>query len=175
MSDHAPSLSDANSRIRKAVEARSVSHANTFRPSVGVTLEKTVCDCAAAEISDRFGSHLGCAAYHAALEELRQLHCRKAADYGSARDPLKNIRSGAEFVGIEPWRAAMVRIADKVSRLATHNRTGSLENEGVEDTLLDLASYAILALVLYRELAATPIATADLGCREVSHKSDTGI
>jgi hypothetical protein len=45
----------------------------------------------------------------------------------------------------------MVRLSDKVTRLATYNRTGSLEYEGVEDTLLDLASYALLALLLYKE------------------------
>jgi hypothetical protein len=55
---------------------------------------------------------------------------------------LANIRNGAEFVGIEPWRAAMVRLSDKVTRLATFNRTGELHHEAVEDSLLDLASYA---------------------------------
>jgi sigma54-dependent transcription regulator len=45
----------------------------------------------------------------------------------------------------------MVRLSDKVTRLATFNRTGSLTHEGVEDTLIDLASYSLLALVLYRE------------------------
>ena len=45
----------------------------------------------------------------------------------------------------------MVRLSDKVTRLATFNATGRLHFEGVEDTLLDLASYSLLALVLYRE------------------------
>jgi sigma54-dependent transcription regulator len=45
----------------------------------------------------------------------------------------------------------MVRLSDKVTRLATFNATGKLHFEGVEDTLLDLASYSLLALVLYRE------------------------
>ena len=45
----------------------------------------------------------------------------------------------------------MVRLSDKVTRLATFNATGRLEFEGVEDTLLDLASYALLSLVLYTE------------------------
>ena len=73
------------------------------------------------------------------LDQIRELHASKSRDYGSEHDPLANIRNGAEFVGIEPWRAAMVRLSDKVTRLATFNRTGSLHYEGVEDTLLDLA------------------------------------
>ena len=42
------------------------------------------------------------------LEELRTLHLSKSQDYGSEADPLANIRQGAEFVGIEPWRGCMV-------------------------------------------------------------------
>ena len=85
------------------------------------------------------------------LEELRQLHLSKSQDYGSESDPLANIRQGADFVGIEPWRGCMVRVADKVQRLRTYCRTGRLVHEGVRDTLLDLAAYSLLAIVLFDE------------------------
>jgi hypothetical protein len=85
------------------------------------------------------------------LEEVRQLHLSKSQDYGSESDPLANIRQGAEFVGIEPWRGCMVRIADKVQRLRTFCRTGRLVHEGVRDTLLDLSAYSLLAIVLFDE------------------------
>ena len=85
------------------------------------------------------------------LEELRQLHLSKSQDYGSQSDPLANIRQGAEFVGIEPWRGCMVRVADKVQRMKTFCRNGRLVHEGVRDTLLDLAAYSLLAVVLYDE------------------------
>lgn len=85
------------------------------------------------------------------LEELRQLHLSKSQDYGSELDPLANIRQGAEFVGIEAWRGCMVRVADKVQRLKTYCRTGRLVHEGVRDTLLDLAAYSLLAIVLFDE------------------------
>jgi hypothetical protein len=84
-------------------------------------------------------------------DQLKEMHSKKSSDYGSADDPLANIRNGAEFVGIEPWRAAMVRLSDKVTRLATYCRTGSLTFEGVEDTLFDLASYSLLTLLTHRE------------------------
>jgi hypothetical protein len=84
---------------------------------------------------------------------LKEMHRKKSRDYGcpSGTDPLANIRNGAKFVGIPAWRAAMVRLSDKVTRLATFNATGHLHNEGVIDTLEDLASYSLLALLLYRE------------------------
>jgi hypothetical protein len=85
------------------------------------------------------------------LEEVRQLHLSKSQDYGSESDPLANIRQGAEFVGIEAWRGCMVRVADKVQRLKTFCKTGRLVHEGVRDTLLDLAAYSLLAIVLFDE------------------------
>lgn len=85
------------------------------------------------------------------LEELENLHGSKSADYGSETDPLANIRQGAEFVNIEAWRGCLVRIADKVQRLRTYCRTGRLVHEGVRDTLLDLANYSLLAILLHEE------------------------
>ena len=90
-------------------------------------------------------------AFVALLQEMQRLHESKSADYGSEEDPLANVRSGADFVNIEPWRGCMVRIADKVQRLRTFCRTGRLVHEGVRDTLLDLSAYALLAIVLFDE------------------------
>jgi len=86
-------------------------------------------------------------------DALKDMHSKKGRDYGcpSGTDPLANIRNGARFVGIPAWKAAMVRLSDKVTRLATYNATGSLSNESVEDNLFDLAGYAFLALLLHRE------------------------
>jgi hypothetical protein len=86
-------------------------------------------------------------------DQMKDMHRRKSSDYGcpSGTDPLANIRNGAKFVGIPSWKGAMVRLSDKVTRLATFNATGRLENESLDDTLFDLASYALLALLLHRE------------------------
>lgn len=89
--------------------------------------------------------------FFALLEELENLHGSKSQDYGSETDPLANIRQGADFVDIEPWRGCLVRIADKVQRLRTYCRTGRLVHEGVRDTLLDLANYSLLAILLHEE------------------------
>ena len=90
-------------------------------------------------------------AFVSLLQEMQRLHESKSADYGSEDDPLANVRSGADFVNIEPWRGCMVRIADKVQRLRTYCRTGRLVHEGVRDTLLDLSAYSLLAIVLFDE------------------------
>jgi hypothetical protein len=92
-------------------------------------------------------------AFYDLCDALKRMHAGKSRDYGcpSGTDPLANIRNGAKFVGIPAWKAAMVRLSDKVTRLATFNATGSLHNEGVVDTLEDLASYSLLALLLYLE------------------------
>jgi hypothetical protein len=42
----------------------------------------------------------------------------------------------------------MVRMTDKVNRLQSLVKNGSLANEAAEDSLLDIAVYAVIALVL---------------------------
>lgn len=85
------------------------------------------------------------------LEEVKKLHIAKSQDYGDDADALANIRSGAEIVGISPWKACLIRLADKMTRLRTVCRTGECQFDGVEDTLLDMCAYAAIALNLYRE------------------------
>lgn len=84
------------------------------------------------------------------LDEMRELHVRKAADYGQGADPLANVRASADF-GIPAWVGVMVRANDKMHRVKSFLANGNLKNESVEDSLKDLAAYALIALVLYRE------------------------
>lgn len=86
----------------------------------------------------------------AILDEIRDMHERKGADYGTDRDGYANVRSSEEF-GIPAWEGAILRANDKMSRLKTFCVKRTLKNEGVEDTLLDLATYAVIALRLFRE------------------------
>jgi len=87
------------------------------------------------------------------LDAIREMHISKSAGYGApdGSDPLANIRNGAAFVGISPWKAAMVRFSDKVTRIHCYLMTGSLSHESLTDNLLDAASYALLAKLLYEE------------------------
>ena len=84
------------------------------------------------------------------LEELASMHERKGNDYGTSQDPLANVRA-SEHWGVPDWVGSLIRGHDKVIRLQNAAKGSTLVNEGIEDSLLDLASYAIIALVLYRE------------------------
>ena len=86
------------------------------------------------------------------LDEVWHMHRSKSADYGEDADPLANIRQSAAAVGVEPWRGCLLRMMDKVQRLKTYCAKGTLENEGVRDTLLDLASYCLIGVILHDEV-----------------------
>jgi len=85
------------------------------------------------------------------LDELKQLHLRKTMDYGVDEDALSNIRQSADVVNMPAWAGCILRISDKMHRLKAFFRRGRCEFDGVEDTLKDIACYAVIALVLYRE------------------------
>lgn len=84
------------------------------------------------------------------LDEMAQIHIRKSADYGDQDDPLANVRASADW-GVDPWVGTMIRATDKVIRLQSLLANGKLENESARDSFLDLASYAIIALILMEE------------------------
>ena len=93
----------------------------------------------------------------AVLDELRDLHLRKTMDYGVDEDALANIRSSADVCNMPAWAGCILRISDKMHRLKAYFRRGRTEFDGVEDTLKDIACYAAIALVLYREQTCTKV------------------
>jgi hypothetical protein len=88
--------------------------------------------------------------FHDLLVEMGELHDKKQSDYGRANDPFANVRSTEEW-GQPAWVGAMIRATDKLRRLQKVAQGGTLANEGVYDSLLDLAVYALIAYVLYEE------------------------
>jgi len=88
--------------------------------------------------------------FDSVLTELKAMHDRKGKDYGSGEDDMANLLESKKY-GIPPWVGAMLRGNDKVARIQTFVKKGQLMNESVEDSLIDLAVYAILALCLFRE------------------------
>jgi hypothetical protein len=141
-------LEESNMALRQAVETRL---AGNEQPAA--TNQYTLADFGAIVDKRLPPVHPTSQAFFDLCDSLKAMHRRKSSDYGcpSGTDPLANIRNGAKFVGIPSWKAAMVRLSDKVTRLATFNATGRLENESLEDNLADLASYSLLALLLHRE------------------------
>ena len=160
-------LDKSNAALREAVEARLAGgccedgKCHTTPEQLAAEWRK-ITQASAAKYAQRLAGdsllapsdvHPTSQAFYDLCDGLKRMHAGKSRDYGcpSGTDPLANIRNGAKFVGIPAWKAAMVRLSDKVTRLATFNATGSLHNEGVIDTLEDLASYSLLALLLYLE------------------------
>jgi hypothetical protein len=156
-------IEDANDLLRAAVQIRRENQAagkshDEWYASQGETdlvqpVTEPMPEKTAAEVPQQHDVHPTSQAFFDLCDSLKEMHRRKSSDYGcpTGTDPLANIRNGAKFVGIPAWKAAMVRLSDKVTRLATFNVTGRLENESVEDNLFDLASYSLLALQLFRE------------------------
>lgn len=89
--------------------------------------------------------------FYKELEKLSEIHSKKNHDY-AGEDPLSNFKE-SEKMGIPAWKGVLVRMTDKMSRLQTFAKKGKLEvsDENVEDTLRDMAIYAILGLLLYRD------------------------
>lgn len=94
--------------------------------------------------------------FHRVLRKMAETHDKKQADYGRADDPFANVRSSADF-GIAGWVGCMVRANDKMARIKTAamqvvaGGDVQLANESLEDSLLDLANYAVIGLVLLRQ------------------------
>lgn len=80
-------------------------------------------------------------------EQAREIMKRKNADYtGDADSPFANFRA-CEQVGIcSTEQGFLVRIMDKMKRMATFARKGVLKvkNEPVEDACIDILNYMIL-------------------------------
>jgi len=90
--------------------------------------------------------------YHKQLtEQARSLMERKNSDYANAggdatTDPFKNFRI-AEHLGLcRAEDGVLVRLTDKISRLATFVERGDLKvkDESVRDTIIDVINYVVI-------------------------------
>lgn len=90
--------------------------------------------------------------FYALLERMAEVHSAKNLDYSGDKDPLRNLRQCAD-AGIDPWVGVVVRLTDKMDRLKSFAkaRTFAVKDEGIADTLIDVANYALLCLVLFEE------------------------
>lgn len=87
------------------------------------------------------------------LAEMTELHKNKAAGYsGNNPDTWVNFR-GSEGWGVSPFLGCMVRMTDKFKR--AQNLVQDPDNdkvgESLRDTLMDLAAYALIGIILYEE------------------------
>jgi len=81
------------------------------------------------------------------LEELRQLHFAKTAQYGGATDPFENVTASAKC-GVEPWRRALCDLSDCVVRM---QRFANGQPVDYENALIDAANWSLICLLKLRE------------------------
>ncbi len=86
--------------------------------------------------------------FYEILEEIKEATSRKAHDYASDKDPLSNIKQVAEVIGTEPYMVTFMFIATKFFRVANLLQRDETLNESIDDSLLDIAVYAILMKIL---------------------------
>lgn len=88
--------------------------------------------------------------FYELIAQICELHERKNADYARDDDPLSNFRR-AESLGIPAWKAVLVRMSDKWSRIEELSQGKVPQNESLTDSLIDNAVYSLLAIVLLEE------------------------
>lgn len=75
------------------------------------------------------------------LDDMHELYIRKNRDYGSS------VTDTYEKFGLTSF---LVRLSDKLNRvtnLTINNKDNLVQDEKIQDTLMDLANYSILALI----------------------------
>jgi hypothetical protein len=81
------------------------------------------------------------------VEELRQLHLEKTAQYGDEADPFANVSASAKC-GVEPWRRALCDLSDCVVRL---QREANGQPVDWENAAIDAVNWGLIYLVKKRE------------------------
>ena len=87
------------------------------------------------------------------LDNMQKVYEAKDSDYSATGLPMGNLRK-CEDAGIDAWRGCLVRIGDKMSRLENFLKEKEylVISEKAEDTVIDLANYAILMSCLIEEI-----------------------
>lgn len=98
-------------------------------------------------------------------DQIKELHKKKSEDYGG-QSSLGNFDE-ARQVGLTPLQGCMVRLTDKYSRACKFMRSESyaVQTESFEDTLLDLAVYSLIAIVLTEEQTKQFQGIEEVQCR----------
>lgn len=88
--------------------------------------------------------------FYRLLDEIADLHSKKNFDYAPTEEPLANFRM-CERLGVPAWKGVLVRMSDKWSRIQQLSGGKSPKNESLRDSLIDLAVYALIDVLLIEE------------------------
>lgn len=91
------------------------------------------------------------------LKEMQEIHDAKNHDY-SPEGEFGNFAE-SEKIGIPGWKGAFVRLQDKYTRACNliAGKEAQVKDEALEDTLLDLANYAVIVLALKSKIVDFPV------------------
>lgn len=83
------------------------------------------------------------------LQRMAEIHAAKAHDYSPGEDTLGNFTE-CRRVGVAPHIGCFIRLQDKYTRACNliQGVEAAVRDETIEDTLIDMANYAILTLLL---------------------------
>ena len=89
--------------------------------------------------------------FYEILETIKNLHDAKKHDYGNT-DIFANFRL-SELAGIPAWQGSVVRMGDKYARISNFIKKNDFKfkEESIKDTLMDMAIYSLITIVLYEE------------------------
>lgn len=90
--------------------------------------------------------------YGEIINEIKELHDKKNADYAGEEDSLANLRM-CETMGVSAFVGVVIRLCDKFSRLMRFCKTRELQvkDESIKDTLKDIVNYALFAIIFLEE------------------------
>ena len=111
--------------------------------------------------------------FYEILETIKNLHDAKKHDYGNA-DIFANFRL-SELAGIPAWQGSVVRMGDKYARISNFIKKGDFKfkEESIKDTLMDMAIYSLITIVLYEEeLFNAHVKQFEQGLKEQEGKSN---
>jgi hypothetical protein len=106
------------------------------------------------------------------LNVIKKLHDAKRHDYGAEEDVFANFRL-SELAGIPAWQGSVIRMGDKYARISNFIKKGDFKfkEENIKDTLMDMAIYSLITMVLYEEeMFNTHVKNFEEGLKE--HKGD---
>jgi len=87
--------------------------------------------------------------FYDVLTRMKEIHEKKDADYSGEDNEFGNFFE-SQKVGVQAWKGAFIRLQDKYSRACSliGGTKAKVKDEKLEDTLLDLANYAVITLCL---------------------------
>ena len=96
--------------------------------------------------------------FYEILDTIKELHDKKRHDYGADEDIFANFRL-SEQCGISAWKGSVVRMGDKYARISNYIKKGEFKfkEESIKDTLMDMAIYSLITMILFEEEEANRI------------------